>query len=326
MTDTARFLPPPGLRNPHVQGLVSRLPARRRRILRDAAALLAHNRSLLLHGGEGQLLAYVSRHGDHASQPRPLVALLHGWEGSSDSLYLLATAASLFNAGYDVLRVNFRDHGDSHHLNEELFHSCRERELVLALQDALDRLQPPALALAGFSLGGSFALRVAPSLPVRAVAAICPVRFPPATLTALETGPALYRHYFLRKWRQSLRRKAGVFPDRYADLDWRALPTLTAMTDHFVRAHTGFGTLERYLHGYALSDARLAELRCATRIIIARDDPVIPAADWLQAPLPPQATLEISDYGGHCGFVSNWQLDGWIETRLRDWLASQLPR
>ena len=60
--------------------------------------------------------------------------LLHGWEGSSDSLYLLSLAQPLFEAGYDVARLNLRDHGDSHHLNEEIFHSCRIAEVVGAVR------------------------------------------------------------------------------------------------------------------------------------------------------------------------------------------------
>ncbi len=37
--------------------------------------------------------------------------LMHGWEGSADSLYLLSASQSLFEAGFEVVRLNFRDHG-----------------------------------------------------------------------------------------------------------------------------------------------------------------------------------------------------------------------
>ena len=54
-----------------------------------------------------------------------LAVLLHGWEGSAASLYILSLAQRLFDHGYEVLRLNLRDHGDTYHLNRELFHSCR---------------------------------------------------------------------------------------------------------------------------------------------------------------------------------------------------------
>ena len=77
-------------------------------------------------------------------EPRGLVVLLHGWEGSSDSNYMQLTAARLLAAGFAVFRLNFRDHGDSHHLNEGLFHSNRIDEIVDALRAVAARwpIQP----------------------------------------------------------------------------------------------------------------------------------------------------------------------------------------
>jgi len=40
------------------------------------------------------------------------VVLVHGWEGSSASLYMLSLAQNLFNAGFDVVRLNLRKPSD----------------------------------------------------------------------------------------------------------------------------------------------------------------------------------------------------------------------
>ena len=50
-----------------------------------------------------------------------LCILLHGWEGSSGSTYVLNCGRQLYIDGYDVFRLNYRDHGNSHHLNKGLF-------------------------------------------------------------------------------------------------------------------------------------------------------------------------------------------------------------
>ena len=50
------------------------------------------------------------------------------------SLYLMSLAQTLLDAGYDVARLNLRDHGESHHLNQEIFHSCRIAEVVGAVR------------------------------------------------------------------------------------------------------------------------------------------------------------------------------------------------
>lgn len=326
-TPTSPFQPQGLLRNPHLQGLLSRLPNRRLRIEAAANTLRQHGRPLLLHGGEAQLLGWLSQHPGQHAERRPLVVLIHGWEGSSDSLYLLATATEAFQAGFDVLRLNLRDHGDSHHLNRELFHSCRDEEVALAIADAITRLQPRTVALAGFSLGGNFAMRVALRLghtPLRQIVAVCPVISPPATLTALETGPLLYRSYFLRKWKESLQRKAAVYPEQFPDNRWRQLPSLTELTAHFVEHHTDYPSLLDYLNGYAMTADKLAALPVSTHVIVAADDPVIPVADWLAITKPPQLTLEVTPHGGHCGFVSNWALDGWSERRVTELLRLAL--
>lgn len=324
------FQPQGLLRNPHLQGIASRLPWRRARIEAAAQVLRDNGRPLLLHGGDGQLLGWLSQPPHRERQPvakRPLVVLIHGWEGSSDSLYLLATATEAFQAGFDVLRLNLRDHGDSHHLNAELFHSCRDEEVALAVVDAIARLQPPSVALAGFSLGGNFAMRIALRLRdtvLRQVVAVCPVISPPATLRALETGPLLYRAYFLRKWKESLQRKADVHPEQFRDDRWRRLPNLTALTAHFVEQHTDYPSLLDYLQGYAMTESKLAALPVPTHVILAADDPVIPVADWLAIRKPPQLTLEVTSHGGHCGFVHDWSLDGWSERRVIELLRSAL--
>ena len=56
--------------------------------------------------------------------------LLHGWEGSAESSCVLSLGSLLYSAGYDVLRLNLRDHGGTQRLNREIFHSCRLPEVV----------------------------------------------------------------------------------------------------------------------------------------------------------------------------------------------------
>ena len=91
--------------------------------------------------------------------------MLHGWEGSVDSSYMRMTAARLLEAGFDVVRLNFRDHGQTHHLNEGLFHSNLLDEVVHAAGDVAQRFPAQRMVVAGYSLGGNFALRLALRAP-----------------------------------------------------------------------------------------------------------------------------------------------------------------
>src|SRR5262249_25164041 len=48
---------------------------------------------------------------------RGLVLTLHGWEGCSHSVYNLVITYALVEAGFDVFRLNLRDHGPNLHVN-----------------------------------------------------------------------------------------------------------------------------------------------------------------------------------------------------------------
>jgi len=154
-----------------------------------------------------------------------LVVLLHGWEGGADASYMLASALALEDAGYATFRLNFRDHGGTYDLNEDLFHSCRIAEVVDAVAAIRERYSPRRLALVGFSLGGNFALRVGAQagvagIDLQKIVAVCPVLHPPHTMDALEKGLWAYRHYYLRKWRRSLLAKQASFPHRIPSLSF----------------------------------------------------------------------------------------------------------
>ena len=325
------YRPPRWLHSPHVQSLLATSPLRRMRgailLRRSGAVSTLHT----IDGGEG-----VRLHGVHsriADVPsRGLALLLHGWEGSVESSYMRLTAAHLLRRGFEVFRLNFRDHGETHHLNEALFHSNRIDEVVHAACDVARRFRgDPArpMVIAGYSLGGNFALRVALRAPeagldLARVAAVCPLLDPAVTMRQMEDGLPVYQRYFERKWRESLRRKRAAFPERY-DFDDRVLQLrMRELTRWLVERHTDFDTLDDYFNGYAVAGNRLAGLSIPADLLTSEDDPVIPVREFHALTLPPGASIEIARWGGHCGFLEGARLDGYGERWVADRLAQAL--
>ena len=317
------FDPPRWLQNQHLQSMFASLPLRQPGVARRTMQLAETSRPLLLDCGDGvRLLALHASQSSLGRRPaRATVVLLHGWEGSADSLYLRTLGQAALQAGFDVVRLNLRDHGDSHHLNKGLFHSRRIEEVVGAVA-AIQRLEPACeLSLAGFSLGANFALRVgaragAAGLSLRRIVAVCPVLDPAVTLDALEHGPAIYRRYFMFKWRRSLRRKQAAWPGVY---DFRPLArerSLTAMTERMVLEYTEYPDLATYLGGYAITGEALATLETDSRIILSLDDPMIPHRDLARLKRLPALTVTTTRRGGHCGFVDRLRGPGWIDREL----------
>lgn len=319
----AEFRPPAWLANRHLQSVLPSLPLRRAMIERRAAAVVAASRQLLLDCGEGvRLLAWqADPPAGTSANGRRIAMLLHGWEGSSDSLYLLSVAQLLHERGFTVVRLNLRDHGGSHALNPELFHSCRIAEVVGAVA-RLQALYPAAsLSLAGFSLGGNFCLRVgarAPAAGIRLarIVAVCPVLDPATTLAALERGPAIYRQYFLIKWRRSLRAKQAAWPGQYDFGALLAEPSLTAMTERMVLKYTDYPDLATYLRGYAITGDALERLEAPTRVITSQDDPMILAHDLDRLAQPPALRLTVTPRGGHCGYMDALSGPSWIDRAI----------
>lgn len=311
------------LKNPHIQSILSSSIWRKRSGLSRLKRLAASSHEKILNLPDNTRLSGVHYVSQKPNSAQVLVLLLHGWEGSAQSSYINHSAAELLSEGFDVFALNFRDHGQTHNLNEGLFHSCRLQEVVDAVKQVLQLYRPKRFFVAGFSLGGNFALRLALAAPtenlsIDAVFSICPPVDPSAVMRALETGPPLYHWYFMKKWRGSLRRKRELFPLTHAFDDAILKRDMRGLTQWLVEQHTHWEHEEAYFSGYSVAGNRLSRLSIATHILAAEDDPVIPIATLKALQMPDLAKLEITEHGGHCGFIESWNLHGFAERWLKN--------
>ena len=327
MNAVDEFRPRRWLRNPHVQSVLASSSVRRALFRRRRAALESVATEHVLECGNGVRLQGFHSAQSVLPQARALVVLLHGWEGSAQSSYILHTGARLLAEGCDVFRLNFRDHGQTHHLNHELFHSCRIDEVVGAVARIAEQFPRRPLAIGGFSLGGNFALRVAlrapaAGIPLSWVFGVCPVISPRVALASIEDAPWFYERYFMHKWRGSLKRKQQLFPQSELFSKVELQGNMRDLTRRMVQRHTDFGTLENYLDGYSIAGSTLSALSVPATILTAADDPVIPVADFRTLTLAPGTQLKIVPHGGHCGFIRDASLRSWAE----DFIVEHLPR
>ena len=314
--------------NRHLQSILPSLPLRRHAVERRAGAVRRASRPLVLDCGEGIRLMglHAPPPDDAAASPPRLAVLLHGWEGSADSLYLLSVAQLLHERGFDVVRLNLRDHGGTHALNRELFHSCRLPEVVGATQRLQALFPRHRLMLAGYSLGANFALRVGArargvGLRIARIVAVCPVLDPAVTIAALESGPAIYHDYFMRKWRRSLRMKQEAWPGVYDFGDLIADRSLRSMTERMVLKYTDFPDLASYFAGYAITGGLLESLEAPARLITAADDPMIDARDLARLARPASLRITVTPRGGHCGYMEALRGPSWADRKIADELA-----
>ena len=206
------------------------------------------------------------------------VILLHGWEGCSHSNYNLATMRVLLRAGYDVIRLNLRDHGPGFHahpqaLNPGVFLGTLLAETIAAITACAEMVRPRPVYVVGFSIGGNFALRSAirhaeGSIPnLRQVIAVNPAINPLWSTLRIDQNPVVRRH-FRAPWLAALREKQRFYPERY---DFEPIQDLASQVP--------------------------------TLIITALDDMVVPVADIYGLAPSPNLKIDIHPHGGHVGFV-----------------------
>jgi predicted alpha/beta-fold hydrolase len=310
------FTPPFYLRNGHIQTILGS----RRWHRRNANPVLGKARHVRIQTPAGATLggAYTPH---PAARPKGLVILIHGWEGSIDSTYVLTTSGYLHRSGYAVFRLNLRDHGDTHALNQGIFFATLFEEVHQAV-DRIARLRPDLpVFLVGFSLGGNYALRIArrcrqaPIAGLKHVFSISPVLDPNKATDCIDANPLILA-YFLKKWRRSLRRKAALFPQRYDFNGLLKIDNLREMTARLLPRYSPYSDPLTYFADYALKRDALRQIAVPTTILTAADDPIIPVEDFYALKLSGRTELTILDHGGHNGFLQGLFKGSWYEGAL----------
>lgn len=244
------------------------------------------------------------------AQPRPLLVVFHGLEGSSRSHYGEAFADLARERGWACALPHFR--GCSGEINRapRAYHSGDHAEIGWMLARLRASHNGPVMAV-GVSLGGNALLRWAGEVgegaarSADAIAAVCS----PIDLAAggHAIGRGLNRQIYTRMFMRTLVPKAlrklaqhpGLF-DRQALL---AARDLYAFDNVFTAPLHGFRNTEDYWRR-ASAKPLLQHIRIPALVVNARNDPFVPASSL---PQPHQVgdgfvTLWQPAHGGHVGF------------------------
>jgi hypothetical protein len=254
----------------------------------------------------------------------PCVALFHGLEGSSRSHYARRLMHAVEARGWHGVVVHFRGCSGEPNRLPRAYHSGDSQEIDWVVR-RLHARRYPALFLAGVSLGGNAMLKwlAEQGVPARllvgaAVAVSAPLDLAAAN-TALSSGFNLvYAKHFLRTLIPAALEKERRFPGRIDVRRAIASRTLRDFDDAVTAPLHGFHGADDY---YARSSAGplLPDVLTPTLLLNAANDPFLPrAALPLQEALPPAVTLEVTEHGGHVGFVH-----GAPPGRI-DWLAQRI--
>jgi predicted alpha/beta-fold hydrolase len=243
-------------------------------------------------------------------------------------------AAKAFAGGMNVVRLNQRNCGGTEHLSRGLFHSGLTVDAKHVIGELVDVDGIAAVVVAGYSLGGNLALKLAgeyadaPPAALRGVAAVSPILEIEECVRALERpGNFLYQWNFVRDLKARMRRKDRFWSGLYDLARLPAIRTVRQFDDAFTAPHFGFASAEDYYH--RASAMRVVDrIRVPALIVTAKDDPFVPIEPFLDAAVTgnPHIALLVCDHGGHCGFVGERNGaagdDGyWAEARIVEFFS-----
>lgn len=326
--DRSPFHPAVGLGNPHLQTLWGPF-------IRRQPGLSRTRERLWLDDGDFLDLDW---HGPHSAQA-PLVVVLHGLTGSSQSPYVIGLQRALAACGWASVAVNWRGCSGEPNRLARSYHSGISEDLAQVVEH-LRRVRPLApLHAVGYSLGGNVLLkylgeRGADSALHAAVAVSVPFRLDQCADRIALGFSRVYQAHFMRELSAHLSAKHDYLRQQ-GHLEGLAalerlgpvgrLRTFWDFDGKVTAPLNGFDSAQDY-YRRASSRYYLGQIETPTLIIQARDDPFIFAHSLPTAEeLAPGTSFELHARGGHVGFVegSVRRPRYYLERRIPQWLLEQ---
>ncbi len=260
----------------------------------------------------------------------PLVLILHGLEGNIHSHYASGLVSTLHKASMTVVFMHFRGCSGEPNRLARSYHSGETNDLNFVVQKLQDEYPARSISVLGVSLGGNVLLKWLgeqnndPGI-ARAVTISVPFELASAA-DCLEQGASrIYQTYLLNKLNRSLRAKMQIIDLPLTSEDLQQVTTLRAFDDLVTAPLNGFKDANDY---YQQCSCRsfLASINTPTLILHAKDDPfmhpdVIPHVHELGSGI----RLELSDHGGHVGFIAGRvpaRPDYWLDHRVLQFLTA----
>ena len=259
---------------------------------------------------------------------RPTIVIWHGIEGSTTSVYMIATADKAFRAGFNVVRVNLRNCGGTEHLTSTLYHGGLSADLRAVIAELIEKDGLTKIFAVGYSLGGNMVLKLAteygdnPPAELQGICAVSPsVNLAASSDLISQRSNWIYHRNFVRRLRHRIKIKHELYPALYDLKDIPRVRTLRDFDEYYTAVVHGFeGADDYYRRASSIHD--IDRIQIPTLIIHAQDDPFIPFAPLKNEGLAanPFILLVDPEAGGHVAFISaerNGDEDRfWAENRV----------
>lgn len=264
----------------------------------------------------------------------PIVILFHGLAGSYKSPYIQGTMQELKSAGFSSVLMHFRGCSGKQNLKPRSYHSGDTQDANEFIQDLAQRYPQTKIFAVGFSLGANMLLKLLgeKSFTCKLSAAVsvsAPMLLDICSSYMNKGFSKFYQKLLLKDLKSDLDKKYDTFAMgkllHYKRNNIKKLKTFWEFDDVYTAPIHGFTSAEDY---YKKSSSKqfLKYIEIPTLIIHAKDDPFMPESILpAKNEISQNVSLEISEYGGHVGFISGSLLHPqyWVEKRIINYFLSR---
>lgn len=322
MIVTSKFKPAWWLKNPHLQTMYSFF-------LHPKPKLCVRIERLELPDRDFVDLVWLD---EGLPIDAPVIILLHGLCGSGNSKHIRTQMFLYQQMGWRSVVLQCR--GVSSEPNRILhsYHAGDTKDLNHFLQVLAEREPLTKKGIIGISLGGNVLLKWLgeighQDLITVAVAVSTPFQLNTVADRMNRGFSRVYRNFLLRNLRSYFMRKLQSNPNEALYQAVKSSHCFWTFDENVTAPWCGFDGVHSYYHESS-SRAYLHKIATPTLILHAVDDPfMIPEAVPTLAELSPSVTLELSEYGGHLGFVSGnipGKPEYWLDKRIPDFFANYM--
>lgn len=261
--------------------------------------------------------------GNLSDKNQPIVALFHGLEGNSQSIYAKTLMAEANTKGWRALVIHFRGCSGEPNRLPRVYYAGDAPEIQLLLSRLRSQAPQAPIYAVGVSLGGNALLKwlgesgdLAQTLINKAVAVSAPMDLA-ASANALDTGlnRILYTPLFVASMRPKAMSLSARFPGLLDDEKIKAAKTIHDIDNAVTAVLYGAKNAEDY-YAKNTSKPTLKNIALPTLILNALNDPFLPAETLpTKAEVSETVTLEYPETGGHVGFPAQ---DHWLPKRIID--------
>lgn len=303
-TSISRFEPAPWLPNGHLQSIFASLlmPVRLPAYHREVIAL-----------PDGDIIAADWING---SPDAPLLVLIHGMEGSSQSRYARLIMQECLRRGWRGVVLHMRSCGGLMNKQPQFYHAG----FYADVQYFIDELLPEEgltqkLYLVGVSLGGSqVAHYLAKGQAGQRVRAATIISTPLDLAASADHMSKGFSRVYVARFRNSLlekyQLKEGLIQDDQLAIDLAQAKTFWDLDNAATAPMHGFRDASHYYREMSSKNC-LKDIQVPALYLASRDDPFVPE-DSMPHSRVGNVTSLLSQRGGHVGFV---------DRRGRSWMV-----